>query len=58
MLLEKYADVGVAQIEETQILTISPFSQLGTPMEIIQTFGGLNEYQQAVRDLQQALYSA
>ncbi|MEL6553327.1 MAG: DEAD/DEAH box helicase family protein [Cyanobacteria bacterium J06621_11] len=57
-LLEKYADEGVAQIEETQILTISPFSQLGTPMEIIQTFGGLDEYQQAVQDLQQALYSA
>ena len=57
-LLDKYADEGVGQIEETQILTISPFSQLGTPMEIIQSFGGLNEYQQAVRDLEQALYSA
>lgn len=57
-LLDKYADEGVGQIEETQILTIAPFSQLGTPMEIIQSFGGLSEYQQAVQDLEQALYSA
>lgn len=57
-LLDKYADEGVEQIEETQILTISPFSQLGTPMEIINSFGGLSEYQRAVRDLEQALYSA
>ncbi|WP_027369199.1 EcoAI/FtnUII family type I restriction enzme subunit R [Desulfocurvibacter africanus] len=57
-LLDKYADEGVEHIEETQILTISPFNALGTPMEIIRAFGGLGQYQQAVRDLEQALYSA
>jgi type I restriction enzyme R subunit len=39
-LLDKYADDGVAQIEETQVLNISPFPELGTPMEIIRLFGG------------------
>ncbi|MFH1914418.1 MAG: DEAD/DEAH box helicase family protein [Pseudomonadota bacterium] len=57
-LLDKYADTGVAQIEETQILTISPFTEFGTPMEIIREFGGLDHYQQAVHELEQALYSA
>jgi len=57
-LLDKYADQGVTQIEETQILTISPFTELGTPMEIIRAFGGLEQYQQAVGELEQALYSA
>jgi type I restriction enzyme R subunit len=57
-LLDKYADEGVAHIEETQILTIAPFTELGTPMEIIRTFGGLDQYQQAVNELEQALYSA
>jgi len=57
-LLDKYADEGVAHIEETQILTIDPFTELGTPMEIIRTFGGLEQYQQAVNELEQALYSA
>ena len=55
-LLDKYADEGVAQIEETQILTIAPFTGFGTPMEIIHAFGGFDQYQQAVHDLENALY--
>ena len=57
-LLEKYADEGVAHIEETQILTIGPFTKFGTPLEIIRAFGGLDQYQRAVGELEQALYSA
>jgi len=57
-LLDKYADEGVSQIEETRILTISPFTDFGTPMEIIRAFGGLEQYQQAVTELEQALYGA
>jgi type I restriction enzyme R subunit len=57
-LLDKYADEGVGPIEETQILTISPFTQFGTPMEIVRSFGGLEQYQQAVYELEQALYRA
>jgi len=57
-LLDKYADEGITHIEETRILSISPFSEFGTPMEIIRSFGGLDHYQQAVRDLELALYSA
>jgi type I restriction enzyme R subunit len=57
-LLDKYADEGVGPIEETQILTISPFTQFGTPIEIISSFGGLDQYQHAVHELEQALYRA
>jgi type I restriction enzyme, R subunit len=57
-LLEKYADEGVGQIEETQVLTVAPFPQFGTPIEIIRTFGGLENYQQALNDLKASLYSA
>jgi len=57
-LLDKYADEGVGPIEETQILTIAPFTQFGTPIEIIRTFGGLEQYQHAVQELEQALYRA
>lgn len=57
-LLDKYADEGVGPIEETQILTIAPFTQFGTPIEIIRSFGGLEQYQQAVHELEQALYRA
>ena len=57
-LLDKYADEGVVQIEETQILTINPFTRFGTPIEIIKKFGGLDKYQMAVHELEQALYCA
>lgn len=56
-LLDKYADEGVGSIEETQILTITPFTSFGTPMEIIRAFGGLDQYHHAVYELGQALYS-
>ncbi|TLU53048.1 MAG: DEAD/DEAH box helicase [Chlorobium sp.] len=57
-LLDKYADEGIVQIEAPQILSIAPFTQFGTPMEIIRVFNGLDHYQQAVHELEHALYSA
>jgi type I restriction enzyme R subunit len=57
-LLDKYADQGVTNIEETQILTINPFTEFGTPMEIIKMFGGLEKYQNAINELEKAIYAA
>ncbi|HCF93934.1 MAG TPA: restriction endonuclease, partial [Verrucomicrobia bacterium] len=56
-LLDKYADEGVTHIEETQILNIAPFTEFGTPLEIIRNFGGLDQYLQAVQELEDALYA-
>jgi len=57
-LLDKYADEGLGAIEETQILTIPPLNQLGTPIELVSAFGGMSHYQKAVNELEYALYSA
>ena len=57
-LLDKYADEGLGAIEETQILTIPPLNQLGTPIEIVSAFGGMAHYQKAVNELEYALYCA
>ena len=57
-LLDKYADEGIMQIEETSILTISPFTEMGTPMEIVRSFGGHDAYLKAIQNLETALYSA
>jgi len=57
-LLDKYADEGVGPIEETQILSIAPINQLGTPIELIRAFGGKDKYQLALAELEQAIYSA
>jgi len=57
-LLDKYSDEGVAAIEEPQVLTIAPFSQLGTPVELLRAFGGKDQYQLAVHELEQAIYES
>ncbi|MGF6813623.1 type I restriction enzyme R subunit [Paraburkholderia atlantica] len=57
-LLDKYADEGVGPIEETRILTIAPFDKMGTPVELVRAFGGKQAFEQAVEELEQALYSA
>ncbi len=56
-LLDKYADAGVGQIEETQIFTVVPFTEFVTPIEIVRAFGELDNYQKAIRDLKESLYS-
>ncbi|WP_288942910.1 EcoAI/FtnUII family type I restriction enzme subunit R [uncultured Roseovarius sp.] len=55
-LLEKYADEGVLTLDDTNILQINPFSHMGTPIELMRSFGKKNDYLQAVHDLQNALY--
>ena len=55
-LLEKYANQGIAAIENMDVLRVQPFAEFGTPVEIIKLFGGREEYQQALRDLEAALY--
>lgn len=57
-LLDKYADEGIVHIEETQILKINPFTQFGTPVEIIKWFGGIDNYQNAVQELEKEIYAA
>lgn len=57
-LLEKYADQGVVSIEEPQIISVPPVSDLGTPIEIVRAFGGKDAYEEAVKELERALYTA
>ena len=57
-LLEKYADEGVTGIENPKVLKLRPFDAMGTPMEIINAFGGKANYEQAIYDLEQALFDS
>ena len=57
-LLEKYADEGIENIESMNVLRVPPITQLGTPIEIIQAFGGKEQYLQALRELADELYTA
>ncbi|MDY0057791.1 MAG: DEAD/DEAH box helicase family protein [Methyloversatilis sp.] len=56
-LLDKYADAGIESIEDIKILTLAPFTELGTAPELIGAFGGRAAYLAAVRELEGALYA-
>lgn len=57
-LLDKYADKGITSIEDTKILKLRPFSDMGTPMEIInQVFGGKENYDIALQELEHELFN-
>jgi type I restriction enzyme R subunit len=56
-LLEKYADTGIQHIEDIKVLTVSPFSDLGTAVQLVSAFGGKSDYLKAVRELKYELYA-
>ena len=55
-LLAKYADEGVLNLEDPNVLRIPPFTELGTPVQLVNVFGGREGFVAAVHDLQSALY--
>ncbi len=55
-LLDKYADEGVLDLDDLGVLKIAPFSGMGSVVQLIQAFGGKPKFEQAVHDLQAALY--
>lgn len=56
-LIEKFAEHGVQNIENPKILELPPFDQLGSKTQIRRgIFGGLDQYQQALKELENELY--
>lgn len=56
-LLDKFADHGVQDIEDAKVLELPPFDQFGSKTQIRRgIFGSVEQYTQAVRELEQALY--
>jgi type I restriction enzyme R subunit len=56
-LLDKYADEGLENLEENSVLKVPPLNEYGTPMEIVQLFGGKPGYEAAIRELEGQIYS-
>ena len=55
-LLAKYADEGVLNLDDPKVLSILPFTELGTPVQLVNAFGGKVGFVKAVHELQAALY--
>lgn len=55
-LLDKYAELGIYDIESTEILKQNPFTKFGKPSRIAALFGGNDKYRAALRELENELY--
>ena len=56
-LLDKYAELGIYDIESTEILKQNPFTKYGKPSRIAALFGGNDKYRAALRELEKELYN-
>ncbi|MCT9809790.1 DEAD/DEAH box helicase family protein [Acidovorax sp. Be4] len=56
-LLDKYADEGIATIESNEVFKLQPFTDLGSPVELVRSFGGRPQYLGALQVLQRELYA-
>ncbi len=55
-LLDKYADYGILNLEDSDILDTSPFNKIGKPQKIVKLFGGLDKFEQALKELENEIY--
>lgn len=55
-LLDKYADNGILELENDDILELAPFNKIGTPPKILKYFGGMKGYMAALNGLKTELY--
>lgn len=55
-LLVKYQDEGVLNLDDTNVLKISPFNAMGSVVQLIKAFGDKDGFEKAVHELQDALY--
>ncbi len=56
-LLDKYASDGITQLENRKVLMLDPFRRFGSPASIAKLFGGSKQYLEAVKELEQQIYS-
>lgn len=57
-LLDKYANDGIKEIEDTKVLQLKEFAKIGSPMKIVKAFGGKEAYLKAVQELENEIYYA
>lgn len=57
-LLDKYADEGIENLENLEILKVPDFKRFGSPLEIVKKFGGKQKYLEAIKELEKEIYTA
>jgi type I restriction enzyme R subunit len=55
-LLEKYRDEGVLNLDDANVLKVTPFTAMGSVVQLIKAFGGKAGFEKAIHEMQDALY--
>lgn len=55
-LLEKYAENGIMDFEDVNVLDHAPFNAIGKPQKIMRLFGGIANFEKAVKELENEIY--
>ena len=59
ILLDKYMNLGIREVEETAVLKMDEFRKFGTPPAIIKNcFGGKEGFKAALKSLEEEIYKA
>lgn len=56
VLIDKYADNGITEIKNQNILQVEPLKELGKPAKIIKFFGSKDIYDEVIKDLIDEIY--
>ena len=55
-LIEKYSNQGAVDLTDVNLLRVQPFNKFGTPMEIINLFGSVEDYKFEINKIHSQLY--
>ncbi len=58
VLLEKYANEGLKNLESMEVLKVPDVAKFGTPVEILKYFGNKKKFIEAIAELEKELYVA
>lgn len=56
ILLDKYMNQGITEVEDIKVLSLADFANYGKPAKIVKLFGGKEQYVAAVRELEASIY--
>ena len=56
ILLDKYMNQGITEVEDIKVLSLADFANYGKPAKIVKLFGGKEQYEQAIKELEDNIY--
>lgn len=55
-IISKYVEIGISALESRSIIRVAPFTQYGTPLEIVKKIGGQEKYVEIIDEIKSKIY--